>query len=189
MNRDSYDIFELVDGRPTWRGHTEGLLQARAKLGEISRETSNEVVAMRLPDSEIVMRINCSEEGNKPVVIQISYDHTLTARTKALRRQGYEVIPIVGNEAAKPLLVTPRRCDLFIVGHAAPDRTRREMVVWLRAHYPGVPILALNRPEVPELPGADFNVKLNGPETWLPAIASALGRPSPRPDRVSFGLT
>lgn len=190
MNREFYDLFEIVKRRPRWRGRAEGLLAARVKLLEISRETSNELVAMHLPDQQVAARINaCIAGGNKPVIIQISYDHTLTAaRTKALRLRGYEVSPIVGNEAAKLLLTNAcRRCDLFIVGHAAPDRTRREMVAWLRLHFPAVPILALNRPEAPELRGADFNLKLNGPETWLPVIARALGHAFPGPDRVSFG--
>ena len=190
MNRELYDLFEIVKRGPIWRGRAEGLLAARVKLLEISRETSNELVAMHLPDQQIAARINARiQEGNKPVVIQISYDHTLTvARTKALRLRGYDVSPIVGNEAAKLLLTnTCRRCDLFIVGHAAPNPTRTEMVAWLSVHFPGVPILALNGPEASELRGADFNVKLNGTETWLPVIARALGHAFPGPDRVSFG--
>ena len=74
------------------------------------------------------------------------------------------------------MLSVPEQYDFFIVGHAAADQVREEMVLWLKAHYPGVRILALNPPKVSELAGADYNVKLNGPETWLPVIASALRR-------------
>ena len=49
------------------------------------------------------------------------------------------------------------------------------MVAWLKANYPGVRILALNPPLIRELIGADYNVKLNGPETLLAVIATALG--------------
>jgi hypothetical protein len=66
------------------------------------------------------------------------------------------------------------------------------MVAWLRAKYPGVRILALNSPEIRELVGADYNVKLNGPEVWLPMIATALGgQPSndiPPPTKHSLAI-
>ena len=116
--------------------------------------------------------------GRKPVVFQIAYDGgRATARTSVLRLQGYEVVSVIGNEAAKVVLSMPEQYDFFIVGHAADDQVREEMVLWLKAHYPGVRILALNPPKVSELAGADYNVKLNGPETWLPIIATALRGP------------
>ena len=57
MDRE-YDIFELVQGAPMWRGHALGLLQARAKLLEISRRTSNELIAMHVLTKEIAARMN-----------------------------------------------------------------------------------------------------------------------------------
>jgi hypothetical protein len=112
------------------------------------------------------------------VVFQIAYDSGLaSARTSVLRLQGYEVVSVIGNEAAKVVLSMPEQYDFFIVGHAAEDQVRKEMVLCLKAHYPGVPILALNPPKASELAGADYNVKLNGPETWLPLIATALRGP------------
>jgi hypothetical protein len=114
--------------------------------------------------------------SGRPLVIQIAYDTRLaTARTETLRLHGYEVVSVIGNEAAKVVLSLPHDCDFFIVGHGAPEDARQEMVAWLRAKYPGVRILALNSPEIRELVGADYNVKLNGPEVWLPMIATALG--------------
>ena len=94
-----------------------------------------------------------------------------------MRLQGYEVVSVIGNEAAKVVLSMPEQYDFFIVGHAADDQVRKEMVLWLKARFPGVRILALNPPRVTELEGADYNVKLNGPETWLPIIATALRGP------------
>jgi hypothetical protein len=112
------------------------------------------------------------------VVFQIAYDSGLaSARSSVLRLQGYEVVSVIGNEAAKVVLSMPEQYDLFIVRHAAEDQVRKEMVLWLKAHYPGIRILALNPPKVSELAGADYNVKLNGPETWLPVIATALRGP------------
>lgn len=46
------------------------------------------------------------------------------------------------------------------------------MVVWLKTKYRNVPIVALNSPGR-ELPGADYNAVLNGPETWLPIVEAA----------------
>ncbi|HEV2304261.1 MAG TPA: hypothetical protein VGR93_01975 [Candidatus Acidoferrales bacterium] len=33
----------------------------------------------------------------------------------------------------------------------------------------------MNPPSIPQLIGADYNVKINGPETLLPVLAKALG--------------
>jgi hypothetical protein len=181
MERE-YDLFEqFPDDEPMWRGHAVGLTSARQKLQELARTTRDECFIMHLPTKEVVARLNVHSSrgvGRKPVVFQIAYDSCLaTARTMVLRLQGYEVVSVIGNEAAKVVLSMPEQCDFFIVGHAADDQVRKEMVLWLKAHYPGVRILALNPPRVSELAGADYNVKLTGPETWLPIIATALRGP------------
>ena len=177
VERD-YDLFkQLPDSSPMWRGRVSGLHETRRKLQEVSKATTNECFAMHLPTREIAARVNVrTASGKKPVVFQITYDYKLVnARTEILKLHGYEVVSAIGNEAAKVVLSIPRECDLFIVGHAAPEEIRREIVEWLNTNYPGVRILALNSPLTPELMGADYNVKLNGPETLLPVIASALG--------------
>jgi hypothetical protein len=46
-------------------------------------------------------------------------------------------------------------------------------VFWLKARFPGVPILALNPTTTPELHGADYNARLNGPVTWLSIVTGA----------------
>ena len=114
--------------------------------------------------------------GKKPVVFQIAYDpNRAPTRAEVLKLHGYEVITVIGNEAAKVILSMKQDCDLLLVGHAAPEETRRDMVEWLKTNCPGVRILALNPPPIRELIGADYNVKLNGPETLLPIIATAMG--------------
>lgn len=181
MERE-YDLFEqFADDAPMWRGHAVGLTSARQQLQELARTTRNECFVVHLPTKEVVARLNPRSFpglGRKPVVFQIAYDGGLaSARTTVLRLQGYEVVSVIGNEAAKVVLSTPEHYDFFIVGHAGDDEIRKEMVLWLKAHYPGVLILALNPPKVSVLAGADYNVKLNGPETWLPIIATALRGP------------
>jgi hypothetical protein len=172
-----YELFEqLPDGSPMWRGQASGLHGVRLKLQEIARTTTNECFAMYLPTKEIVARLNLG--AGKPLVVQIAYDNRLaTARTEVLRLHGYEVVSVIGNEAAKAVLGLPQHCDLFIVGHAAPEESRTEMVAWLKMKYPGVRIIALNSPKIRELVGADYNVTLNGPEVWLKIVSGALREP------------
>ena len=78
-------------------------------------------------------------------IFQVAYheEHFL-ARANLLRRQGYIVISTVGNEAAKVVLPMLPQVDLLIIGHAAPEQTRLDMVAWLRERYPRTTILALN---------------------------------------------
>lgn len=188
MERE-YELFELlVDGSLMWRDHASGMRDVRLKLQEIAKTTTHECFAMYLATKEIVARLNVGAARGvtgKPLIFQIGYDDRLaTARAEILRLHGYEVVSVAGNEAAKVILSLPQRCDVFLVGHTAPEETRKEMVAWLKAKYPGIRIIALNSPTIRELPGADYNVKLNGPHTWLPVIDSALGgfhesRPSP----------
>ena len=168
----------LTDGSPMWRGQASGLRDVRLKLQEIAKNTTNECFAMHLPTKEIVARLNVGTSSGatgKPLVLQIYYDDRLAvSRAEILRIHGYEVVSVAGNEAAKVILSLPQHCDVFIVGHAAPEESRKEIVVWLKAKYPGVRIVALNSPTIRELPGADYNIELNGPQTWLPVIDSAL---------------
>jgi hypothetical protein len=79
-----------------------------------------------------------------------------------------------GCESAKLILSLPQHFDVFIVGHAAPENDRTAVVAWLKKNFPNTRVLALNPPKLHVLPGADYSVKLNGPETWLPVVSSAL---------------
>jgi short-subunit dehydrogenase involved in D-alanine esterification of teichoic acids len=63
--------------------------------------------------------------------------------------------------------------DLFIVGHTAPEQTRKEMVDWLKTNYPKVKILALNPSVNRKLSGADYNMILNEHDEWLSLLAAA----------------
>jgi hypothetical protein len=107
-------------------------------------------------------------------IFQIAYTEQLrTERAELLRRLGYAVISVIGNEAAQFLLnANPHTgLALFIVGHAASERTRTEMIDWLKEKYPKVKVLALNPPNS-ELPRADYNATQNGPENWLPFVST-----------------
>jgi hypothetical protein len=79
------------------------------------------------------------------------------------------VISVIGNHPAKLLLSSIQHYDLLIAGPTAPEETRREIVDWLKTKYPRVKILALNSP-CQQVLRADYNVRQNGPENWLPIV-------------------
>ena len=111
-------------------------------------------------------------------IFQIAYDEGIEfRRAQLLGALGYGVIPVSGNEAAaKVLLSSIQHYDLFIVGHAAPESARREMVVWLKANYPRIKVLALDQPHQ-KIDNADYNAVQNGPQTWLPIDPERLSSP------------
>jgi hypothetical protein len=76
-------------------------------------------------------------------IFQVAYrEEHFVARANLLRCQGYTVTSAIGNEAAKTVLPLLPPVDLFIIGHAAPEQTRLDMVAWLRGRYPQTSILA-----------------------------------------------
>lgn len=178
MERE-YDLFErLPHGAVIWRGRGSGLKHASLKLEQIAKATPNECFAIHIPSREVVACLNpraANGGGAKFVLFQIAYDETLASlRTDLLKRRGYEVVTVLGNEAAKTVLSLPQYCDLFIVGDQAPQETRQEIVAWLRERYPSVPIVALNAADGRELGSADYNVVSHGADAWLSTISTAL---------------
>jgi hypothetical protein len=116
--------------------------------------------------------------ANAPVtkhIFQVAYceEHFL-ARAVLLRRRGYSVTSVIGNEAAKALLAALPAEDLLIIGHAAPEQTRLDMVLWLQAYYPKTCILALNPPNE-RLGTWQFNAVHDRPQAWLSWIEAELG--------------
>lgn len=165
MDRE-YDLFErLPDGSIIWRDHTSGLTGAALRLRDIAKSTSNECLAVHLSSGETVARMSLRASGDgRPtlVLFQIAYDETLAEiRSDLLRKRAYEVTTVLGNEAAKAVLALPQRWDLFIVGAEAPGKSQTEMVAWLSAKYPNVPILVLTPGEVRELASANYNAASN----------------------------
>jgi hypothetical protein len=112
-----------------------------------------------------------SPNGNS--VFQIAYDEgLLVTRAELLKARGYDVVSVLGNEAAKRILDTNRHYRLFIVGHGAPREEREAMFQWLRVNFPKAKILALTSPYESPVTTADYSIPLNGPEQWLAAVAS-----------------
>jgi hypothetical protein len=178
MDRE-YDIFEcLLDGSLKWRARVHDLPSARLKINELASSTGKEYLAREVLTEEVVLRVDESKVTVPAQAIkrifQIAYTERLRGeRAELLRRLGYGVVSVIGNDAAKALLskIQYDNLALFIVGHAAPEAARKGMVDWLKAKYPNVKVLALNPPNE-QLPDADYNVTQNGPEKWLPFISA-----------------
>src|SRR5216117_425353 len=175
MNR-VYEIFEVwPDGSTVTRAVVSGLEFAKVTFDRLAERTSYECKAADARTHQVVAQRYVPQAKGRTVkrIFQIAYDEGIGfRRAQLLRELGYGVISALGNEAAKVLLSSIQHYDLFIVGHAAPESSRREIVAWLKANYPRVKILALNPPRQ-QMTDADYNAIQNGPETWLPIVTSA----------------
>ena len=175
----AYEIFEIVaNSTPQRVSVVSGLEFAKVALQGLARRTNNECYIADAKTRQVVMQMNVPRAKLQATrrVFQIAYDEdTGLRRAELLRSRGYAVISVTGNRPAKLLLSSIQHYDLFIVGHAAPEETRREIVDWLKGRYPRVKILVLNPPDQ-QVIGADYNVRQNGPENWLPIATQLLER-------------
>jgi hypothetical protein len=164
-----FDIFKMESSGLRWMEAVADLERAEARV---------KVLAASSPGEYVILNQNTGEKisikpPTKRIVFQIGYDEKeLNARAELLRRFGHEVISVTHNEAAKVALRSYRDVNLFVIDYKASEQTRKEMVVWLKANYPKVKIVALN-PSRDELIGADYNVVLNDPDEWLSLLAAA----------------
>lgn len=172
----TYEILEVMpDGSTVKRATISGLEFAKVTLENLARRTANECIAADERTHQIVAQLNLPPAKRKMKrVFQIAYDEDAAlGSAELLRSRGYGVISVLSNEAAKVLLASIQKYDLFIIGHAAPENCRSEMVDWLRTHYPNVKILALNPPHQP-LVNADYNALASDPEGWLSFVTEQL---------------
>jgi hypothetical protein len=173
-----YDLFQIDGGDPIWCTQVMGLMYAGSKLREISSNSPNECYAVHQSTNEVVARLNVPASSLRaPRVFEFAYDLTLADKlAQQLPWHGYRFSYAAANDLAYTILLAPMKCDLFIVGHAAPMETRYDAAAWLAENYAGVPMIALKLPSEPDLEGASFNVELDGNGALLPAIAKALRR-------------
>lgn len=164
-----FDLFKVEKDGLRWievatdldRAKTRAKMLAASSPGEyiIVNQKTGEKVSIKTPAKRILFQIGYDEKG-------------LNARAELLRRFGHQVISVTHNEAAKVALSSYRDVDLFIVGHTAPEQTRKEMVEWLKANYPKVKIVALAPSKDRQLAGADCNVIMNEVDEWLSLLAA-----------------
>ena len=164
-----FDIFRVESDGPRWLEAAANLEAAQARVNLLATASPGEYV---IANHETGEKISIKPK-TKRILFQIGYEAKgLNARAELLRRFGHEVISVTNNEAAKVALSSYHDVELFIVGHTAPEETRKEMVAWLKANYPKVKIVALN-PSKDQLTGADYNVILNDHDEWLSLLAAA----------------
>ena len=174
----AYEIFEVLpDGSTVKSTVVTGLEFAKVALEDLSKRTINECIAADEKTHQIVAQLNLPPSKRTiKRIFQIAYDEEAAVkRAELLRSLGYIVISVLDNEAAKVLLTSIQNYDLFIVGHAAPEKRRKEMVDWLKVKCPNVKILAVNPPHQ-QMADADYNAIQNGPESWLPFVTEKLGK-------------
>ena len=163
--RNSRSFARWFHGKENGRARLEFV---KVTLEDLAKRTSNECIAEDEKTHQVIAQANIPPaKGSIRRIFQIAYDEEAGLGAAALlRSRGYGVISVLSNEAAKVLLSSAQEYDLFIIGHAAPEKSRSEMVDWLKAHYPTVKVLALNPLHQP-LPSADFNALASDPEGWL----------------------
>lgn len=183
MNR-VYEIFEVLsNGSPQRVTVVSGLDSAKARLHDLSANTPNECFVSDARTHQIVAMLNVppSRWEVSKHIFQICYDERMGVhRAELLKSSGYRVMSAIGNEAAKLALIPIQPYALFLVGHGATVEIRQEMVFWLKAKYPKATVVALNPPNQ-ELTAADYNVRQNNPEDWLPVISRELGNSVEQP--------
>lgn len=172
----SYEILEVMpDGSTVKRSVVNGLEIAKITLENLSKRTTNECIAADEKTHQILAQLNLPPAKRKMKrIFQIAYDEEAgLATAELLRSRGYAVISVLSNEAAKVLLSSIQKYDLFIIGDAAPEECRSEMVEWLKTHYPKVKVLSLNSPHQP-LHNADYNALASDSEGWLSFVTEQL---------------
>jgi hypothetical protein len=164
-----FDIFKVEASELRWMEVAPDLERAKARVKILATSSPGEYI---IANQETGEKISIKGQ-TKRILFQIGYDEKgINARAELLRRFGHEVISVTHNEAAKVALSSYHDVDLFIVGHTAPEQTRKEMVAWLKTNYPKVKVVALN-PSKDQLVGADYNVVLNAQDEWLSLLAAA----------------
>lgn len=158
----------MPDGSTVKRVVVHGLEFANLALEDLAKRTSNECIAEDAKTHQVVAQANIPPAKRAiKRVFQIAYDEQAGLQSaELLRSRGYAVISVLSNEAAKVLLSSIQKYDLFVIGHAGPEKSRIEMVDWLKTHYRDIKVLALNSSQQ-TLPNADYNSSASDPQSWL----------------------
>jgi DNA-binding NtrC family response regulator len=107
-------------------------------------------------------------------IFQVAYDASLLrVRAEMMKHVGFDVTSALGNEEAQRALTQAANHVLVVVGWSAPDSQRREMVCWLKRHFPALRVIALYSAGAREIPEADFNSCSEVPDQWFTAVKRA----------------
>jgi len=165
-----FHIFKVQsDGSRRWIEAAVNLEHAKLRVKVLAASSPGEYVITNLTGQETSIK-----SPPKRIIFQIGYEEKeLNARAELFRRFGHEVISVADNEAAKHVLTSTQNIDVFVVGYAAPEQTRKEMVDWLKENFIQVKIVALVPSTDRQLPRADYNLVLNDWDEWLTLLAAA----------------
>src|SRR5207302_3799355 len=135
-----FHIFKVQsDGSLRWAEAAADLDRAKVRAKALLASSPGEYVITNLTGEKIWIK-----PPGKQIVFQIGYDEKdLNARAELFRRCGHQVMSVAENEAAKRALTSIQNVDVFVVGHTAPEETRKEMVDWLKANFPKIKVVAL----------------------------------------------
>ena len=163
-----FEIFKVEpDGRLRWLATAPSMQTAETQVKRLP--PGNYVI---IADQHTPKRISIRSPA-KQIVFQIYYDDSegSTARETLFRSFGHEVISVADNDVAKGALASIPKVDVFILGHTAPEHTRKEMVDWLKVNFPKAKIVALIPSAIPQLLCADYNVPQSNWDAWLSLFA------------------
>jgi len=109
-----------------------------------------------------------------PRIFQIAYNEALMrVREMVLVQNGYSVASAPGSAEARRLLVLEAPYDAFLVGWSMPSNQRKDIVLWLKQHWPKVPVVAIHDAFQSPTPGADVCTAHDTPEEWIGAVKAA----------------
>jgi hypothetical protein len=167
-----FNIFEVQsDGRLRWMESAGDMERAKAYAKKLAASSPGEYIITGRMGEKISIK-----SPVKRIMFQIGYDEKeLNVRAELFRRFGHEVISVADNDAAKHALASIQNVDVFIVGHAASEQTRKEMVNWLKTNFPRIKIVALVPPGNRQLESVDYSVVLNDWNEWLLLLEAATG--------------
>ena|SRR5437868_896505 len=107
-------------------------------------------------------------------VLQVAYyPALLKTRSEMLRKSGYLITSVLGNEEAMALPGSViAATDLVVVGFSAPYAVRATMVHWFKAHHPRLCVIALKSDSEGTFSEADASTSSEDPKTWLAAVVN-----------------
>ena len=155
-------------GSRHWMEGAVSVERAKARVKVLAAFSPGEYVITNLAGQEVPAR-----SRPKRIMFQIGYDEReLNTRAELFRRVGHEVISVPDNETAKHVLASVQNVDVFVVGHSAPEQTRKEMVDWLKGNFPKVKVVALIPSTSHRLLRADCNIVLSDRDEWMSLLSA-----------------
>src|SRR6185312_524433 len=97
----------------------------------------------------------------------------MRVREMVLVQSGYSVASASGSAEARRLLALEAPYDAFLIGWSMPFNQRKDTVLWLKQHWPNVPVVAIHNAFQSPTPGADRCATHDTPEEWIGAVKAA----------------